>query len=435
MNHELDSRTVIEKYYKLRSCRATGEALGCSGEHIRRILLREGINLTGWKTKKAPPKVYRFKRTTESEAAVIGMYQDGAEIKTICDTLRVSVTTMYKILDAYDISRERVPQYEEVSAEELTNYYTDGHSVKETAEHFGITKGRVNNAVKRLRISNGKKWQEGSKAENRKRSIEAEQRYAQTLDGLGFIYLGGYKNKKSTLEMQCKQCGCTFKRSIDYINDERFECPECKRIREAPILEAQRQERERLKAQQEEERNRQKEEQKLIREQEKQRAEAENAEALFHMLNDKNHVCTVCGKRFSKAEFMKDKGRTLIPTNPKYCSRVCERKHNNKLKYARDRENGYKAGNHWHRAKKYGVPYESGITLAKLIKRDGLRCALCGGMCNPNDHSYSEYAGATYPSIDHIIPMSKGGGHTWDNVQVAHMICNALKGNSLEATG
>lgn len=314
-------------------------------------------------------------------------------------------------------------------------YYQQGHTVAETAERFGLRKTQVNNFAKYYGITNGREWLATTQEANHKRSTEAEQRYAQTLDGLGFIYLGGYKNKKSSLEMRCKQCGCTFKRSIDYINDERFECPECKRIREAPILEAQRQERERLKAQQEEERNRQREEQKRIREQEKQRAEAENAEALFHMMNDKSHVCTVCGKRFSKAEFMKDKGLTLIPTNPKYCSRVCERKHRNKLKNARDRENGYKAGSHWHRAKKYGVPYESGITLAKLIKRDGLRCALCGGMCNPNDHSYSEYAGATYPSIDHIIPMSKGGGHTWDNVQVAHMICNSLKSDKLEKTG
>lgn len=314
-------------------------------------------------------------------------------------------------------------------------YYQQGHTVAETAERFGLRKTQVNNFAKYYGVSNGRNWNAVKQEANQKRRKEAEQRYEQILDKMGFVYLGGYENKKSSLTMRCRRCGCTFKRSIDYINDERFECPECKRIREAPILEAQRQERERLKAQQEEERNRQREEQKRIREQEKQRAEAENAEALFHMMNDKSHVCTVCGKRFSKAEFMKDKGLTLIPTNPKYCSRVCERKHSNKLKNARDRENGYKAGSHWHRAKKYGVPYESGITLAKLIKRDGLRCALCGGMCNPNDHSYSEYAGATYPSIDHIIPMSKGGGHTWDNVQVAHMICNSLKSDKLEKTG
>lgn len=30
-------------------------------------------------------------------------------------------------------------------------------------------------------------------------------------------------------------------------------------------------------------------------------------------------------------------------------------------------------------------------------------------------------------TLDHIIPLSKGGTHTWDNVQLAHMSCNAGK--------
>lgn len=85
------------------------------------------------------------------------------------------------------------------------------------------------------------------------------------------------------------------------------------------------------------------------------------------------------------------------------------------------------------RAIKYGCEYDSKITLKKLIKRDGLQCAICGGVCDWNDHSWSEYSGPTYPSIDHIIPMAKGGGHTWDNVQVAHMICNSRKGDKVEA--
>jgi 5-methylcytosine-specific restriction endonuclease McrA len=54
-------------------------------------------------------------------------------------------------------------------------------------------------------------------------------------------------------------------------------------------------------------------------------------------------------------------------------------------------------------------------------------------MCDWNDHSWSEYSGPLYPSIDHIVPMSKGGDHVWNNVQVAHIICNSYKGNTEEA--
>lgn len=32
-----------------------------------------------------------------------------------------------------------------------------------------------------------------------------------------------------------------------------------------------------------------------------------------------------------------------------------------------------------------------------------------------------------YPTIDHIVAMANGGGHTWDNVQLAHAICNSYK--------
>ncbi|MFC9724785.1 HNH endonuclease [Bacillus cereus] len=36
-----------------------------------------------------------------------------------------------------------------------------------------------------------------------------------------------------------------------------------------------------------------------------------------------------------------------------------------------------------------------------------------------------------YPSIEHIIPVSKGGTHTWDNVKLDHRKCNYLKSNEM----
>lgn len=82
---------------------------------------------------------------------------------------------------------------------------------------------------------------------------------------------------------------------------------------------------------------------------------------------------------------------------------------------------------HRHRAKKWGLQYDKTVTLKHLIERDGLTCAICGKPCDPNDKKWNRRCGPMYPTIDHIIPMSKGGGHTWDNVQVAHMICNTRK--------
>ena len=78
------------------------------------------------------------------------------------------------------------------------------------------------------------------------------------------------------------------------------------------------------------------------------------------------------------------------------------------------------------------VNFDEDITLEKLYNRDGGVCALCGGRCNYEDYILKDttfIAGNTYPSIDHIKPLSKGGSHTWDNVQLAHKQCNSIKSN------
>ena len=71
------------------------------------------------------------------------------------------------------------------------------------------------------------------------------------------------------------------------------------------------------------------------------------------------------------------------------------------------------------------------ITLQKLFnKYDGI-CYLCGKECDFNDKVITEegytIVGKTYPSIEHIIPISKNGLHSWDNVNLAHHYCNSIK--------
>lgn len=73
------------------------------------------------------------------------------------------------------------------------------------------------------------------------------------------------------------------------------------------------------------------------------------------------------------------------------------------------------------------------ITLARLIERDNHVCQLCGREVNENDYVYvgdTFIAGNDYPSIDHIKPLSKGGVHQWNNVQLAHRLCNSIKNNA-----
>lgn len=124
-------------------------------------------------------------------------------------------------------------------------------------------------------------------------------------------------------------------------------------------------------------------------------------------------------------------GRMFFSTfDKKYCSSKCASRKNNRTKRSK-RDDRLRANG--------DVDYD--ITIAKLIKRDGKRCYICGEECDSNDYEVrddgSYVAGNMYPSIEHVVPVSKGGTHTWDNVLIAHRICNSLKSDkpSVEYNG
>ena len=73
----------------------------------------------------------------------------------------------------------------------------------------------------------------------------------------------------------------------------------------------------------------------------------------------------------------------------------------------------------------------SGISPTRLYERDDRMCALCHRV---TDHPRVWEHWITNkrwmpnaPTVDHIIPLAKGGTHTWDNVQLAHWSCNSDK--------
>lgn len=75
---------------------------------------------------------------------------------------------------------------------------------------------------------------------------------------------------------------------------------------------------------------------------------------------------------------------------------------------------------------------DADITLEKLFKRDNGVCYLCGEKCDWSDRNVDRNAiGPRYPSIDHVFPVSKGGLHSWDNIKLAHIGCNASKRDKL----
>jgi 5-methylcytosine-specific restriction endonuclease McrA len=63
------------------------------------------------------------------------------------------------------------------------------------------------------------------------------------------------------------------------------------------------------------------------------------------------------------------------------------------------------------------------ITWQELGKRDRWVCHLCNRKV-PQKPGKIEPTGAT---VDHLIPISAGGSHTWDNVALAHRSCNMAR--------
>lgn len=74
------------------------------------------------------------------------------------------------------------------------------------------------------------------------------------------------------------------------------------------------------------------------------------------------------------------------------------------------------------RAVQRGVQFED-FNFSEIFARDKWTCQIC---LTPVDRSKS-FPHHLSPSIDHIVPLSKGGPHRRFNVQCAHWICNIRK--------
>lgn len=87
----------------------------------------------------------------------------------------------------------------------------------------------------------------------------------------------------------------------------------------------------------------------------------------------------------------------------------------------------WRKGRHRRRALLNQAPYES-ISSLDIYERDGWTCGIC---IEPMDRDL-RYPDPMSPSLDHIVPLSKGGHHVRDNVQASHLLCNVIKNDTME---
>lgn len=249
-------------------------------------------------------------------------------------------------------------------------YKAEGHTMHEVAERFGISDGYAQ------QICRGIAPQKAQPKEYRNQFTngvydreENAKRYIEKL--VGYEYAGNFTGIDGFVDIRCKVCGHIQKKSMVSIRHGRQpSCHVCLANAKAE-----------KKAEQEAERDRKRLNRYLAQK--------------FTQLQFK--ICPVCNSMFV--------GKST------YCSVKC--RNNNK----------------WHM--KEG--YRNLFPLKEVYERDNGVCYLCGGMCDWNDYEERDGVivyGNMYPSRDHIVPKSRGGRNAWDNIRLAHRICNSMKADS-----
>lgn len=120
----------------------------------------------------------------------------------------------------------------------------------------------------------------------------------------------------------------------------------------------------------------------------------------------KNLTCFTCRKDFLGTK-----------RNRTYCSRECLEKGRHERNYP----------NVLKRQLRFSVAKKEHFQRIDIFERDNWTC----GICNEQIDRSRKRPDPLSPSIDHIIPLSRGGDHTRENVQAAHLGCNMSKGVSI----
>ena len=100
----------------------------------------------------------------------------------------------------------------------------------------------------------------------------------------------------------------------------------------------------------------------------------------------------------------------------------------------RERERTYRResgmGNHRKRARHFNVPCEP-VVKRRVFERDSYVCQDCGRKTSTR----GGWLSPRYPTLDHIVPLSRGGAHVYANCRCVCRQCNIDKGNGASVRG
>ena len=289
------------------------------------------------------------------------------------------------MLKKKDLSEEQI--------KEIRAFYREGHTAGEVGDRFDIS---IHVAKKLCKGQRSWRLNQYS-CPNFDNVANIKNKIAERLPK--FEYVGNYTGSEATCDIRCKECGTVRTASSVAIRHGSLRCVAC--------YERELAERNKRKIAEAEERKKQREEQKrqtILRREEKKKQERLDHISVFS--------CEVCGAMFLADDRHKNR----------FCGDVCARRSRNKQKELN------------RRIKIENQMVDRDISLERLYQRDGGICYLCGRVCDWNDREVVDgtvICGDTYPSIDHFVPLSKNGKHSWANVKLACRKCNSNKRDSL----
>ena len=257
--------------------------------------------------------------------------------------------------------------------EQMRRYKAEGHSNAEVAERFGVSKEH-SKLICRGIASQSHRNQYQDEAKNIERVKAMVEEHCP-----GFEYAGNYTGTDGHADIRCKECGAIIHRTWWSIRHGKATCDACaSQSRELKRIN------DKIQA------DRQKELARQKRERDRRLAQK------YQQLSIK--ICPICGDPFV--------GRST------YCSNDCQRQNKWQMKEG----------------------YRHQFPLEDVFKRANGICYICGKPCDWNDYTERDGViiyGDNYPSRDHVIPKSRGGANSWENIKLAHRICNSLKSTAL----
>lgn len=277
-----------------------------------------------------------------------------------------------------------------VRNEEIIALRRQHWSMQELAEKYDLTLTAISTICRAAGL--------GGKMSDRKGKYvappkQAEEKVAETVRKRipSFEYAGNYTGSAGTADIKCLVCGTVTTRSWITIRHDNVVCRVCEK---------------------ENAKHRQEERRRIKQEQIKAKQEQNKKDRFWgkEFPQKTMAVCVSCGQLF-------------IPRNDRQicCSEKCTKKHqNNKDKRV---------------SKIKGAMIDRDISLKILYQKEHGVCYLCNGKCSWSDYyidrNGQKITGGMYPSIDHVIPLAKGGKHSWENVRLAHRECNWIKSDAV----